>query len=157
MNVLFRPTMAALHIACMALVPSASHAESSVGVNGSSASASVRITVNIPPIVRVLRNAHPSQLDSTGNNRLVGQQQLVVSTNMHQGFCLDLRNPSRPDVPWRVESVQGDPVTINPTADGYQVCGLRKGIHTVWLQHEFGLPVGANGMPWPVQTDLTTL
>lgn len=159
MNALFRPTMAALPILCMALWPSSGRSESSLGVHGGSASASVRITVMIPPIVRVLRNVHPGQLEVIAGNRAGGRQELVISTNMHQGFCLDLRNPASPDMPWQVQPVQGSEVTINPTAGGYQICGLRKGTHTVRLQHEFLVPAGASGsgLPWPVQTDLTTL
>ena len=131
-----------------------------MGWHGGSASASVRIRVVVPPVVRVLQDLHPRSLDVASEERLRAEQKLVVSTNMRRGFCLDLQNTVSPTSHWRLRSVGGDAVEITPQGDGYRLCGNRQGLYTLVLEHEF-LPaklelIGA-GMPWPIRTELTSL
>lgn len=139
--------------------PFSALAESSVGVNGASASATVRIRVVVPPVVRVLQDVHPRALEAATDQTLTAEQTLVVSTNIRQGYCLDLQNNSRPGTPWQLRSVGGDAVVISPQGDGYRLCGDRPGIHTLVLQHEF--QPGADGLaaplPWPVRTELASI
>lgn len=131
-----------------------------MGLQGASASATVRIRVVIPPVVRVLQDRHPSLLDAAPADRLRAEQQLVVSTNLRQGFCLDLHNHLSPDTGWDLKSVGGDAVVITAQDGGYRLCGHRQGVYTLVLQHEFQ-PVRSleNGraLAWPVRTELTAL
>lgn len=131
-----------------------------MGIHGGSASATVRIRVVIPPVVRVLQDLHPSSLNAAPDDRLRGEQRLVVSTNMRQGFCLDLQNNISPGMPWQVQSVGGDAVVITAQGEGYRLCGSRQGTYTLVLQHEFQ-PASPSwvgvGLPWPVRTELISL
>jgi hypothetical protein len=145
---------------CLLFLPGAAQAESSMGVHGGSASATVRIRVVVPPVVRVLQDQHPSTLNATPDERLLAEQRLVVSTNMRQGFCLDLQHNISPGTPWHVQSVGGDAVVITAQGGGYRLCGDRQGVYTLVLQHEFqpaaSIEHGAV-LAWPVRTELTTL
>jgi len=135
-------------------------AESSMGLHGGSASASVHIRVVVPPVVRVLQDLHPRLLEVTPEERLRAEQKLVVSTNMRRGFCLDLRNNVSPASHWRLRLVGGDAVEITPQGDGYRLCGSRQGLYTLVLEHDFlpSKPEGIGpGVPWPIRTELTML
>lgn len=158
-------TLRLLHLSlmaglCLLFSPVTAHAESSMGVHGGSASATVRIRVVIPPVVRVLQDLHPISLDVANNDRLRAEQRLVVSTNLRQGFCLDLQKHVRPDTEWNVQAIGGDAVVITAQDGGYRLCGDRQGVYTLVLQHEFQLAgsLGDGGtLAWPVRTELTAL
>jgi hypothetical protein len=158
-------TLRQLHLSlmaglCLLFSPLTSQAESTLGIHGGSASATVRIRVVIPPVVRVLQDLHPISLEAAVDDRLRAEQRLVVSTNMRQGFCLDLQKHIGPDTAWNVQAVGGDAVVITAQGGGYRLCGDRQGVYTLVLQHEFQ-PAGSVGnvgaLAWPVRTELTAL
>lgn len=139
--------------------PLSALAESSLGLNGASASATVRIRVVVPPVVRVLQDIHPRALEPVAAQTLTAEQTLVVSTNIRQGYCLDLQTSRHPGTPWQLRSVGGDAVVITQQGDGYRLCGDRPGIHTLVLQHEFQPDASgpATPLPWPVRTELASI
>src|SRR3990167_7675844 len=66
----------------------------SVVVTGSEsrgASATLNFRIVIPPVMRVLKNSHPLQIDPEADGSLSAQQRLVVMSNMKRGFCVTLR------------------------------------------------------------------
>ena len=133
----------------------------SVVVTGSEsrgASATLNFRIVIPPVMRVLENSHPLQIDPEADGSLSAQQRLVVMSNMKRGFCVTLRlaDPALDD--WQLTTAPQSGVQLSPVADGYRLCSNRPGRYTLLLQHQFGSsPASSNALNWPVQTDLTAI
>lgn len=133
----------------------------SVVVTGSEsrgASATLNLRIVIPPVMRVLENSHPQQIDPEADGSLSAQQRLVVMSNMKRGFCVTLRlaDPALDD--WQLTTAPQSGVQLSPVADGYRLCSNRPGRYTLLLQHQFGSsPASSNALNWPVQTDLTAI
>lgn len=158
MNAPKRSLLPALAVCALLLIPATSIGESVLNSRGN-ASAALDFRIIIPPIMRVLENTHPAQLDAESGGDWSAQQRLVVVSNMKRGFCVTLRM-NHPQVgAWRVNAAQTDGVQLTPVSDGYRLCAPRAGRYTLLLDHEFDPAQTAAGgaLRWPVQTDITAL
>ena len=129
------------------------------GPDKAGASASLRIQIVIPPIMRVLENSHPVQLEPVVGGDWSAEQRLVVLSNMKRGFCVTLRMNTSDVEAWRLQTEQSGGITLSPVSDGYRVCTPRPGRYTLLLQHEFEASgnSGMQSLRWPVRTDITAL
>jgi hypothetical protein len=153
-----RPILACLATGALLLAPTTSVGESVVA-GPSGASASLRISITVPAIMRVLENSHPVQMDPVVGGDWSAEQRLVVLSNMKHGFCVTLRmNTSEVDR-WRLQTEQTGGITLTPVSDGYRLCTPRPGRYTLLLQHEFEASGSSTkqSLRWPVQTDITAL
>jgi len=133
-------------------------AESGFAPPGGRASAALDFRIIIPPIMRVLENSYPSELQADASGALSGQQRLVVVSNMKRGFCVSLRMAEPQRAGWRLQHIGSEAgVSLQPAADGYRLCTFKPGRYTLQLQHEFGSSDLQAAQRWPVQTDLITL
>lgn len=142
----------------MLLAPATSVGESAVA-GPAGASASLRISITVPAIMRVLENSHPVQMDAVVGGDWSAEQRLVVLSNMKHGFCVTLRMNTSDVDRWRLQTEQTGGITLSPVSDGYRLCTPRPGRYTLLLQHEFEAS-GNNtrqSLRWPVQTDITAL
>jgi hypothetical protein len=122
------------------------------------ASATLNFRIVIPPVMRVLENSHPQQIDPAADGSLSAQQRLVVMSNMKRGFCVTLRLTDPQFDGWQLQTAPQSGVMLGPVADGYRLCSNRPGRYTLLLQHQFGSsPASSNALNWPVQTDLTAI
>ncbi|WP_332748236.1 hypothetical protein [Hydrogenophaga sp.] len=152
-----RPLLACLTSSALLLVPAPSMGESAVVIQRN-AGASLDIRIIIPPIMRVLENSHPRQLDTFADGKVSAQQRLVVLSNMRGGFCVSLRRAAPQLGTWELQTAPQNGIQLSPTADGYSLCGTRPGRYTVLLQHRFGTnDSSANALNWPVQTDISSI
>lgn len=153
-----RPLLVCLSSVVLLMVPTNSMGESVVAGPGG-ASASLRISITVPPIMRVLENSHPSQLTPVVGGDWSAEQRLVVLSNMKRGFCVTLRMNTAEVEAWRLQTEQTGGITLNPVNDGYRLCTARPGRYTLLLQHEFEASGRGNtqSLRWPVQTDITAL
>jgi len=141
------------------LNPVSGLAGSALAPPGGQASATLNFRIVIPPVMRVLENSHPPELQTGPAGRLSGEQRLVVVSNLKRGFCVTLRQ-AEPEVnAWRLQTAQEGGVTLVPVSDGYRLCTARPGRYTLLLQHEFDTAAGSDrtALRWPVQTDLTAM
>lgn len=153
-----RPILACLATGALLLAPTTSVGESVVA-GPAGASASLRISITVPAIMRVLENSHPVQLTPVVGGDWSAEQRLVVVSNMRRGFCVTLRMTTTDVGHWRLQTEQSGGITLSPVSDGYRLCTPRPGRYTLLLQHEFEAS-GNNTMQslrWPVQTDITAL
>ncbi|QCB47792.1 hypothetical protein [Hydrogenophaga sp. PAMC20947] len=159
----------------VALVPVMARAEGGLSVSGgqaggSGASATLQFRVVTPPVMRGLENSHPSQLQASADGALVGQQRLVVVSNMKHGFCVALRRNQPQAGEWQLQTAEASGTLLTPTAEGYRLCASRPGRYSLLLQHSFKPAISATttqatananttvtAMAWPVQTDITAL
>ena len=141
------------------LAPAASQGEARFSSEAPAASASLDFRIIIPPVMRVLENSHPGQLDAGADGSLGAPQRLVVLSNMKHGFCVTLRLASAELGPWQVDVAPEPGVTVQPAGDGWRLCSTRPGRYTLQLQHRFNRTAHGPtpGTVWPVQTDITTL
>jgi hypothetical protein len=172
---LFKAALFSLPLVALAVLllwPAASRAEASFAGPSGKASASINFRIVIPPVMRVLENSHPAQLQpSADGSALTAEQRLVVVSNMKHGFCVALRQPS-PELAagWQLQQTAVDAngsssgAVLSPLADGYRLCTSRPGRYTLRLQHAFPAPNPGQGatetataLHWPVQTELTAL
>ncbi len=151
------PTLLAILVLLLAPLPGA--AESSLVVGNGNASATLNFRIVIPPLMRVLENSHPEQLAASENGALSALQRLVVVSNLKRGFCVTLRQTHPQLSGWRLQTAQEGGVSLSPVADGYRLCTARAGRYTLLLQHEFPAlaDADADGLRWPVQTDLMAM
>lgn len=168
-----RPRPIAVKIASLALFGLAlclqatpSRAEGAFASPSGKASASLEFKIVVPPVMRVLENSHPSQLQPTADgSALTAEQRLVVVSNMKHGFCVTLRHSDPQLNGWQMQtSAQEGGTTLTPTADGYRLCTSGPGRYTLLFQHAFSntqLAHNESGnsgaLRWPVQTELTAL
>ena len=141
------------------LVPSAGQCEARFTNTVPSASASLDFRIIIPPVMRVLENSHPWQLDAGADGSLAASQRLVVLSNMKHGFCVTLRLAAPAPGEWQVDAATVPGVSLQPAGDGWRLCSARPGRYTLQLQHRFARTAHGQtpGTAWPVQTDITTL
>jgi hypothetical protein len=153
-----RPFIACLAAGALLMAPAISVGESVVA-GPSGASASLRISITVPAIMRVLENSHPVQMDPVVGGDWSAEQRLVVLSNMKRGFCVTLRmNTSEVDR-WRLQTEQTGGITLSPVSDGYRLCTPRPGRYTLLLQHEFEASGNSTmqSLRWPVQTDISAI
>jgi hypothetical protein len=157
MSRLLRPLLACLSSGALLLAPASGMSESLL-TSQKSASASVDIRIIVPPIMRVLENSHPVQLEPVVGGDWSAEQRLVVLSTMKRGFCITLR-VNTPDVDaWRLKTEQTGGITLSPVSDGYRLCTPRAGRYTLLLQHDFEASRNiSRSLSWPVQTDITAL
>jgi hypothetical protein len=141
------------------LAPAASQGEARFSSAAPAASGSLDFRIIIPPVMRVLENSHPGQLDTGADGSLGAPQRLVVLSNMKHGFCVTLRLAASDLGRWQVEVAPEPGITVQPAGDGWRLCSARPGRYTLQLQHRFGLTADGTtaSLAWPVQTDITTL
>ncbi|MDP1530484.1 MAG: hypothetical protein Q8M05_13970 [Rhodoferax sp.] len=153
-----RPILACLATGALLLAPTTSVGESVVA-GPAGASASLRISITVPPVMRVLENSHPSQLTPVVGGDWSAEQRLVVVSNMKRGFCVSLRMSTSDVESWRLQTEQTGGITLSPVSDGYRLCTPRPGRYTLLLQHEFEASGNSTrqSLRWPVQTDITAL
>lgn len=128
-----------------------------------SSSASVDITVVVPPVTQVLQDMHPLNL-ATGmpeNGVLSATQRLVVFSNLKSGFCITLQQASMTIDTWNVEpttATDGVNLTLMGTG-GYLLCSKTIGEKTIDLQHTFKLKTGTplfSAFPWPISWSIVS-
>lgn len=137
-------------------LPSMALAESRIaGGQQPTASASIRLRVEVPALLQLRDNRHPAAVPLAGASV---QQRLDVMTTLRQGFCATLRLTASGVRDWTVQSV-GSPARVQRTPDGYRVCTERHGRHEVALEHrfDFGLSQAQGSVSWPVQIELSAL
>ena len=79
-----RPLLAALTTSVLIMTPAPGMGESLMITQGNSG-ASLDFRIIIPPIMRVLENSHPRQLDTIADGKASAEQRLVVLSNMKGG------------------------------------------------------------------------
>ena len=145
----------------LVLAPLAGLAESQfVSGDTASASASLNIRIVIPPVMRVMENSHPLVLERPADGgALSAEQHLVVLSNMRHGFCVNMRLAVPGVEQWQLSASADSGVTLQPTADGYRVCGPRPGRYNVVLRHQFDFSPAPQqaAQGWPVMTDITAI
>lgn len=152
-----RPFFPLLATSALLLIPSTSIGES-VLLSPGKASAALDFRIIIPPMMQVLENSHPQQLDTFTDGEASAQQRLVVVSNMKRGFCVSLRRAAAQPGTWEVQTAPQRGIHFSPVANGYRLCGTRPGRYTVLLQHRFGSSDrSANAFNWPVQTDISAI
>jgi hypothetical protein len=153
-----RPLLACLTSVALLTAPTTSVGESVVAGPGG-ASASLRISITVPAVMRVLENSHPSQLTPVVGGDWSAEQRLVVLSNMKRGFCVTLRMATAEVEAWRLQTEQTGGITLSPVSDGYRLCTPRPGRYTLLLQHEFEASGNSSmqSLRWPVHTDITAL
>ena len=152
-----RPLLACLTFSALLLAPAQGIGESLMVTQGSS-SASLDFRIIIPPIMRVLENSHPVELDPVLGGDWSAEQRLVVLSTMKRGFCITLRMNTPEVDAWRLKTEQTGGITLSPVNDGYRLCTPRAGRYTLLLQHDFEAARNTSGsLRWPVQTDITAL
>lgn len=153
-----RPLLACLTTVALLMVPATSVGEAVVAGPGG-ASASLRISITVPAVVRVLENSHPSQLTPTVGGDWSAEQRLVVLSNMKRGFCVTLRMDTTDVEAWRLQTEQIGGITLSQVNDGYRLCTPRPGRYTLLLQHEFEASGNSamQSLRWPVQTDISAI
>lgn len=148
------PLLAALGLL---LTPSIGVGESVWAAQGQNANASLDFRIVIPPVMRVLENSHPVQLDAQADGARSAEQRLVVLSNMKHGFCVTLRQADPQLSGWRLQAAQAGGVSLSAVAEGYRLCTSRPGRYTLLLQHQFDTSENTAALRWPVRTDLTAL
>lgn len=144
----------ALTVLGLLLAPLPARAEAALATDGAKASASLNIRIVVPPVMRVIENTHPTQVD--GGQPV--EQRLVVLSNLRHGFCASLRLSDPQLAHWQLRTEQVGGITLQPVAGGYRLCASRPGRYTLRLQHDFGDPADpATAMAWPVQTEFMAL
>ena len=153
-----RPFLACLTTAALLLAPASGMGESRV-VNQQSASASIDIRIVVPPIMRVLENSHPAQMDPLLGGDWSAEQRLVVLSTMKRGFCVTLHMNTSDVESWRLKTEQVGGITLSPVSGGYRLCTPRPGRYTLVLQHDFGASGNSTmqTLRWPVQTDISAI
>ncbi|WP_137921098.1 hypothetical protein [Hydrogenophaga sp. 2FB] len=152
-----RPFATLLAAAGLLLVPATGNGESALAGH-KPASAALDFRIIIPPVMRVLENSHPRQLDILAGGESSAQQRLVVMSNMKRGFCVSLRRATAQLGTWEVQTAPQSGMQLSPVADGYRLCGTRPGRYTMLLQHRFATSDSStNALHWPVLTDISAI
>lgn len=152
-NTLSHRLACAMAALALLLAPAPGAAEAMLATGGGNASASLNFRIVIPPVMRVIENSHPAQID--GGQPV--EQRLVVLSNLKHGFCASLRLSDPAVAGWRLQTDEVGGVTLQPMADGYRLCASRPGRYTLRLQHDFGAVGTQAALTWPVQTELMAL
>ncbi|WP_310566306.1 hypothetical protein [Hydrogenophaga sp.] len=142
---------AGLTVLGLLLAPMTGAAEATRADGGGHASSSLHVRIVIPPVLRVLEDSHPQQVD--GSQWV--EQRLVVLSNLQNGFCASLRLTDPQLSGWRLQTDEVGGITLQPQADGYRLCASRPGRYTLRLQHDFRSQ--RNALVWPVHTEFMVL
>lgn len=154
---LSRPLLVCVCASLVLLAPAPGMGEGLMVAQGK-AGAALDIRIIIPPVMQLLENSHPQQLDSFADGKVSAQQRLVVLSNMRGGFCVSLRRAAPQLGSWELQTAPQSGIQLTPAADGYSLCGTRPGRYTVLLQHHFGTSDrSATALRWPVQTDISAI
>lgn len=149
---------AALLATGLLLSPATGMSESGLGGATRPASAALDFRIVIPPVMQVLENSHPRQLDIFAGGEANALQRLVVVSNMKRGFCVSLRHDAAPLGTWEVQTAPQSGMKLSPVANGYRLCGSQPGRYTLLIQHRFRSSDGSiNALNWPVQTDISAI
>ncbi|MBX3590319.1 MAG: hypothetical protein KF755_05375 [Burkholderiaceae bacterium] len=140
-------------LALALLSPGPAQSASAIVWNGPSASARVNVLVAIPPVVNLLENHHPPVL-AREPGAITAQQRLVLHTNVRQGACVELWSVAPAASAWVLLPVGGEPVSVQALSNGWRLCTMRPGTHTVLIEHRFGAEAAG---PWPLRTSATLL
>lgn len=152
-----RPAPFLLATSALLLIPSTSIGESALANQGK-ASAALELRITMPPVIRLLENSHPQQLDMSVDGQASAEQRLVVVSNMKRGFCVSLRRAAHQLGTWELQTAPQSDVQFSASADGYRLCGTRPGQYTLVLQHRFSTSDnGINALHWPVLTDISAI
>jgi len=143
----------ALTALVLLLAPLPAAAEATLAPGSGKAQASLDFRIIIPPVMRVIENSHPLQIEG---DRPV-EQRLVVLSNLRNGFCASLRISDPQLTGWQLQTEQTGGVTLQPVAGGYRLCASRPGRYTLHLLHDFGASAQQAALAWPVQTELMAL
>lgn len=136
-----------------AACPKPVQAESALG--SQSATAQVRITVLVPPMLHLVGNHHPDRLEAAGEGRWQGVQLLTFRTNLRTGACIGLNQQSS-SAAWGVQAMSG-PVRLEGDRAGYRVCSVGPGLVTAELRHVFEGQVDQGVPPvWPVMVSASS-
>lgn len=140
------------------LTPATGMSESGQGGASRPASAALDFRIVIPPVMQVLENSHPRQLDTFAGGEASALQRLVVVSNMKRGFCVSLRQDAAPLSTWEVQTAPQSGMRLSLVANGYRLCGSQPGRYTVLIQHRFRSSDGSvNALNWPIQTDISAI
>ena len=157
---MFRPTAplstrlaTALTALGLLLVPLPGATEAFMTPGSGPASARLDFRIVIPPVMQVVENSHPAQID--GDQPV--EQRLVVLSNMRNGFCATLRLTDPQVTGWQLQAEPVGGVTVQTVTGGYHLCASRPGRYTLRLQHDFGHNAQQAALVWPVRTELTAL
>lgn len=152
-----RPFATLLAAAGLLLAPATGNGESALAGH-MPASAALDFRIIIPPVMRVLENSHPRQLDTSNDGVASAEQRLVVMSNMKRGFCVSLRRAAHQRGTWDMQTAPQSDVQFSALADGYRLCGTRPGQYTLVLQHRFATSDrSSNALHWPVLTDISAI
>ena len=144
--------------ACALLLAPVTGRGDSAWVRQGGASASLDFRVVIPPVMRVLENSHPDQLDPSAHGEASAEQRLVVLSNLKHGFCVSLRQAAPQLGTWALQTAPQSGMQLHAMADGYRLCSTRAGQYTVRLQHRFdGIGSGQGSVHWPVRTEISAI
>lgn len=140
------------------LTPATGMSESVLGGASRPASAALDFRIVIPPVMQVLENSHPRQLDTFADGEASALQRLVVVSNMKRGFCVSLRQDAAPLGTWEVQTAPQSGMQLSLVANGYRLCGAQPGRYTVLIQHRFrSSDTSLDALNWPVQTDISAI
>lgn len=148
-----RTTTCLLLAAAVCCAPATGLADGYFAPSGQNSSASLDFRIVIPPVMRVIENSHPTQID--GDQPV--EQRLVVLSNMKHGFCASLRVQDPALAGWRLQTDETGGVTLQAVDGGYRLCTSRPGRYTLRLQHDFSASSTQARVAWPVQTELMAL
>lgn len=140
-------------LALALLAPGPAQSASAAAGNGHIASARVDIRVTVAPVVHLLENHHPPVL-APEPGAITAQQRLVLHTNVRQGACVELWSAAPAASAWVLRPVGGEPVSVQALSNGWRLCTMRPGTHTVLIEHRFGAEAAG---PWPLRTSATLL
>jgi hypothetical protein len=143
------------------LAAATAHAESRLAPPDQGARASLDFRIVIPPVVRLLENRHPDQLQRVAAGHFTARQTLVLLSNFKRGACVMLRRPADAGGgtwAWRPQALDDAQATLQPAGDGWRLCTAGPGRHTLQLQHDFEPPSDdADDARWPVITELAAI
>lgn len=143
----------------LAPIPSLGESVLISGSESRGASATLNFRIVIPPMMKIMENSHPPQLDAGTDGALSAEQRLVVLSNLKRGFCVTLRLARSDLGTWRMDTADDNGVSLSPVSDGYRLCSARPGRYTLVLRHRFdGVDTGQQALrDWPVHTDITAI
>jgi len=140
------------------LTPATGMSESGLGGASRPASAALDFRIVIPPVMQVLENSHPRQLEAFAAGEASALQRLVVVSNLKRGFCVSLQQDAAPPGTWEVQTAPQSGMQLSLVANGYRLCGSKPGRYTVLIQHRFrSSDASVNALNWPVRTDISAI
>jgi len=127
------------------------------GRGGSKASATLRLEVRIPPVIRIRGNEHPSTVTADASGQVNARHQLTVYSNLPRGFCITLRLTDGAVQAWEPRERGQMARWTSPAPNVRQACLYGPGQHALDIEHHFQAQRRDASLPWPVETDITAL